>query len=1551
MINALVKRPCFAALAEWKCFDDDLAPICICNADTTFHGHREEPPPRGEPPDYLGDVHTYGALQASYLGKLMAEEVHYGLDSGAFEDDYWDEALQQLFEIECGVSTVRQLEGCRSSFPLQTKNPSPHDDLLAGDGAGAVDVEDVLRITSHFLGINDDVQPYWDRATLDQDSQAAVFLSEYFGSTTSLRLVVYGHFGRDYGERTVALPLGDLWEWQRFAKSAWSDLAPIDRMDAVHLQPQTVWNNGVFTLRVLVSTDFASGWSVCAVECVLDDNEVVFIRRTAVPVTGYSLMRDIDVPFWGNAIFKKFGVIVRGSEPLHLLNGEVLRALVETDDEVTSLFQDLTDWSGNVLGSGSLDSDDPDWNDASSVSGTSVPVSYPHVSDLWCGDVRAPYDPDTDVGSFMQVSTSSRGSYENVHIHHLGVEHSVVHHDGVRSLHEAVQEAWYLPSYGPQSIVELHGIPFPPENFPGGNYIVELNGDVVDKASPLDVLCLTQVFINQQGVPSDRESLFKVHWFPHVASRERALHFFRAIDKCSEDGVRCDIYVNHVLWPVHDSIVKHFRNGDFIQLLIRTKSGFTASSVRCDLRQTEQVERQRRIYNSTSPSGSELGPSPSGGKESKSRSRSPPRGEFEEEEDPEHDEEAMLQTRSPSILNLGSRLPSEDGFQWQKKLRSKQGLHDPPDVLALRKHLCDLRQWPPCSFCNDWTMIPEAHPFVQLVHQLQPVVSSTSAFHIFVDGSYFRKTSQCAWAFVVVLQQPGLEFRRWGYTGDVIRDNPSSMMAEATGASAALHWICSTLADSQQPVTLYCDSTCIGLGIAGDQKLPEAAGIDALKLRAFFQLAKALIPTLQCKHVKAHSGQIDNETADSVAKALATQDWSPFHDLPKFSTYCLVSLWDWAWLMVESEVRDNPEFPDLASLVCKTAFGPALTIGGDVFDHSPEVRRNHPVCEISFAFATANVRALKEQCNSLQSRAGLLAEQFRRENLEVVGLQETRARSSTVTTTNGFVRLISAGAQGHGGVELWFNQHGVFAESSFGPVTPAHCRVWHSSSTVLGVECDHPLMDCDFVVIYAPQAARAQEDIIAWWSELRRLLGTRKGRDLVLLGDYNAKLGSVTSQCVGDWHWDCEDTAGEFARALLVDFDLLLPATFERWHKGQSCTFRSHRGSGTRVDYVAVSYSWQNGVLESSVSSIDLLSGDFDHSAVVLQLSLTVQPASEVVQAHRANYDRAAARDAPHLLANIVASAPVCDVNLDVDAHWRTIEQHCKRQLQQKFPKGRRVQRQYYFSVETWSILESRKDLQKHLRGLDRQEDLLTLGTVFAAWRDGGRESSESAFQTAAIIRQEKAVAIWARSILVGRFRSSKKKDLLQYRASAAINFVDAVNGGTSREIYQALRPKRSVNRSKGFRVPKPLPELDGYDGGRYRGRLVKVWQNHFSNIETADLQLPHDYVDASQPLIQPGMLNDFSLTSIPTRAEVEGALRALSWRKAPGYDGIGAEVWQGDPGSAGLKLYALFLKAVARGYLPLQFRDGFLVPLYKNKGKVSEPTSYRAILLQNAAA
>ena len=154
--------------------------------------------------------------------------------------------------------------------------------------------------------------------------------------------------------------------------------------------------------------------------------------------------------------------------------------------------------------------------------------------------------------------------------------------------------------------------------------------------------------------------------------------------------------------------------------------------------------------------------------------------------------------------------------------------------------------------------------------------------------------------------------------------------------------------------------------------------------------------------------------------------------------------------------------------------------------------------------------------------------------------------------------------------------------------------------------------------------------------------------------------------------------------------------------------------------------------------------------------------------------------------------------------------------------------------------------------------------------------------------------------------------------------------------------------------MPKPLPAIDisKTDAGEHtRRRYLRVWEGHFAEIEHSnEIQVDElmDYACHSQKCTIDAT---FVLNDVPTLPSFEASVRQLSWKKAPGFDGFGAECWQGAVAENRRHLYALFLKSAARQYLPIQFRGGFLIPLYKNKGAMSDPASFRGILLQNTAA
>ena len=434
--------------------------------------------------------------------------------------------------------------------------------------------------------------------------------------------------------------------------------------------------------------------------------------------------------------------------------------------------------------------------------------------------------------------------------------------------------------------------------------------------------------------------------------------------------------------------------------------------------------------------------------------------------------------------------------------------------------------------------------------------------------------------------------------------------------------------------------------------------------------------------------------------------------------------------------------------------------------------------------------------------------------------------------------------------------------------------------------------------------------------------------------------------------WELENLAGENLRSLIDAHDLILPAT----HSGPSSTFRSASGGQSRVDYIGVPLSWAAGIRSSTVDcEFDLLSGDYDHFVVALDLEFSVVPSSGVSRPRRALYDRKKARDSPDLLKQMIVTMPHVPWGVGIDSHWEVLERHCATFLQKWFPLPKRHARQVFFSERTWSLLTARKDTEIQIRSADRRINEWVLCRFFSIWRSVKTQQSATCFTVeVAHSYQERALLLWARKRLDDQFRASRKTDLMEHRATCALDFRRNVTHGDANTLFQTLRPKRPVNRDKGFKMPRPLPAIDisQTDAGEHtRRRYLRVWEAHFSEIEHSNEIKVDELMDYASRSQRCTIDSTFELGDVPTLSSFEASVRQLSWKKAPGFDGFGAECWQGAVAENRRHLYALFLKSAARQYLPIQFRGGFLIPLYKNKGAMSDPASFRGILLQNTAA
>ena len=257
-------------------------------------------------------------------------------------------------------------------------------------------------------------------------------------------------------------------------------------------------------------------------------------------------------------------------------------------------------------------------------------------------------------------------------------------------------------------------------------------------------------------------------------------------------------------------------------------------------------------------------------------------------------------------------------------------------------------------------MIPEAHPYVALIRDLQPRLDYPEAFHLFTDGSFQKDSAVSVWSFSVVLQLQGRLYFRWGFTGGRTESVVAPRLKRRLSAQRmhCFGWSLAWLIPAT-PSNSTGDATTIGLGADGTQNEPKVKAVEELHLRPLFQFCNAVIKDLTFHHVQLHAGQVDNETVDSVAKALVSQNWSPFTGVPDIYPILNTPCFDWAWLLIEHEVHWNHEYPSIDELVAGTGFAdwPAKPV--QVFPQVAEVRTEPDAVRISLRLLSANDRTLK----------------------------------------------------------------------------------------------------------------------------------------------------------------------------------------------------------------------------------------------------------------------------------------------------------------------------------------------------------------------------------------------------------------------------------------------------------------------------------------------------------------------------------------------------------------------------------------------------------------
>ena len=736
-------------------------------------------------------------------------------------------------------------------------------------------------------------------------------------------------------------------------------------------------------------------------------------------------------------------------------------------------------------------------------------------------------------------------------------------------------------------------------------------------------------------------------------------------------------------------------------------------------------------------------------------------------------------------------------------------------------------------------------------------------------------------------------------------------------------------------------------------------------LRSCFHVAA--IP-VQHSHVKSHSGSPWNELVDSVAKA-AVKGTLPMLSLPvqvaKALRHPKIA---YMWMELAPSGTVPRPLAMHAAFKCEGPFPPRIE---DTTWNYPVASSDAKVVSIHLKLGTINVLTLDpgtkvaQQKGLLQQgRIASLQGQVSEQAIHFIGLQECRTQhANTRHSATHLVFQSGATPTGTHGCELWVDRQTPYASGANKQYrfSPEHFHIAHADPRCLYAEVNAPHLRLRLLVIHAPHQASTKPGFQEWWNELSDIV-TRATASipLVVLADTNSHIGSICSHSVSSHQQDIESATGHCFHGFLMEHALWVPSTDECCHTGSAHTFMASEGSCHRLDFVCIPQAWQQFDVTSQVCyDLDFATAKHDHFLALVTVKFAHGPSSHKTQTKpRIDVRKCTDASLRDKFAHYTRHPPHIPWHTGASYHAEVLTSWLQKGVQECFAPDKSLPRQRYLSEDTWSIIQMRKYLHNMSRQSERLSARLVLSWIFQVWRQPTRHVSgvpcPDSFAAYCQMQQKcDQIQWWAiveRRNLHTIARWSSRNDRLESAKQIAENFLHAAANGTSQAVYKALKPLLGQQHRKGSMQYRPIPAVRLQDGqlAATQQEAQARWQDHFAQPE-AGIPVTHAQLQELAALQAPRydpLALQFALSTVPTSAEVIQFIQKAKRRKAPGLDGLPAEIYQLDPVAFAHLYLPLLMKCSIRCTEPVRWKGGSVCALPKTHTARFDADQFRSILL-----
>ena len=446
------------------------------------------------------------------------------------------------------------------------------------------------------------------------------------------------------------------------------------------------------------------------------------------------------------------------------------------------------------------------------------------------------------------------------------------------------------------------------------------------------------------------------------------------------------------------------------------------------------------------------------------------------------------------------------------------------------------------------------------------------------------------------------------------------------------------------------------------------------------------------------------------------------------------------------------------------------------------------------------------------------------------------------------------------------------------------------------------------ISVYAPTLHSTQEAKDEFYDQLQSVIQKIPTTEsLLLLGDFNARVGvdhASWPRCLGRFGIGNMNENGQRLLELCTLHDLCITNTFFQTKPQHKVSWRHPRSKRWhQLDLILTRRCQLRSVLTTrSYHSADC---DADHSLVCCKIRIQPKKLHRAKPSGKPRIDTSKAKD-PRKVEMLVKSLE--------DA------------LQAKPPEGDAKQRWDHLRDTihgtAFSVFGRKQGRTKDWFEANATELNTVIEEKRAALMEHKRQPTQSTLQA---LREAR-----------GKVQRTARRCANDYWIQLCESIQLAADTGNIRGLYDGIKKAIGPTHSK----TAPLKSTTG-ETITDKSKQMERWVEHYSDLYGRENTISDATLEAVErlPLME-------KLDETPSLEELNKAIDGLPTGKAPGLDGIPAEVIKSAKGPLLEHLHALLCQCWVEGDVPQDMRDCNIITLYKNKGDRSDCNNYRGISL-----